>query len=59
MNIPEKIKNLPLDEYYMTPEGYVVFTEIYLLKRGYCCKNSCRHCPYGFNKRTGNFDLKK
>ncbi|MBC7412308.1 MAG: hypothetical protein H7331_07630 [Bacteroidia bacterium] len=59
MNIPEKLRNLPTNEYYMTPEGYVVFTEVYLLKRGYCCKNSCRHCPYGFNKRTGNFDLKK
>ena len=59
MNIPEKVRNLPTNEYYMTPEGYVVFTEVYLLKRGYCCKNSCRHCPYGFNKRTGNFDKKK
>jgi len=31
--------------------GYVVFTEAYHLKRGYCCKNDCRHCPYGFRKR--------
>jgi hypothetical protein len=21
-----------------------------LEKRGYCCKNGCRHCPYGFVK---------
>lgn len=27
--------------------GLYVFTEIYLKKRGYCCKNKCRHCPYG------------
>ncbi|WP_257209940.1 DUF5522 domain-containing protein, partial [Flavobacterium psychrophilum] len=20
---------------------------------GYCCKSGCRHCPYGFNKKTG------
>ena len=26
--------------------GYKVMTEKYHLKRGYCCKNSCRHCPY-------------
>jgi len=35
---------------YTSPEGYLVFTEQYLLKRGYCCKNGCRHCPYGFKK---------
>jgi uncharacterized protein (TIGR00290 family) len=28
----------------------MVFTEAYHLKRGYCCKNRCRHCPYGFGK---------
>lgn len=26
--------------------GYYVFTEVYLKKRGYCCSNGCRHCPY-------------
>lgn len=26
--------------------GLVVFTEEYHLKRGYCCKNKCKHCPY-------------
>jgi hypothetical protein len=37
------------EDYYLTPEGYKVFTEKYHLKRGYCCQNGCRHCPYGFN----------
>ena len=23
-----------------------VFTEKYHLKRGYCCNNNCKHCPY-------------
>ena len=32
------------DFYY--ENGYKVMTEKYHLKRGYCCKNSCRHCPY-------------
>lgn len=34
-------------EFYLTREGYLVFTEAYHLKRGYCCGNRCRHCPYG------------
>lgn len=34
------------DEYYLTPEGYIVFTEKYHLKRGYCCQSGCRHCPW-------------
>ncbi len=25
---------------------YLVFTEAYHLKRGYCCNSDCRHCPY-------------
>ena len=33
--------------YYHTPEGYTVFTRLFLLQRGYCCGNGCRHCPYG------------
>lgn len=24
---------------------YRVFTKHYLTKRGFCCKNGCRHCP--------------
>ena len=28
----------------------MVFTEAYHLKRGHCCENGCRHCPYGFEK---------
>ncbi|WP_020602184.1 DUF5522 domain-containing protein [Spirosoma spitsbergense] len=46
-NIPEVIT----EDYYLTPEGYMVFTAAYHLKRGYCCQNGCRHCPYGFKKK--------
>ena len=28
--------------------GLMVFTEKYLLKRGYCCGNGCLHCPYNY-----------
>ena len=34
------------EDYYFSPEGYIVFTEKYHLKRGYCCQNNCRHCPF-------------
>jgi hypothetical protein len=28
-------------------DGLMVLTRRYLLDRGYCCSNGCRHCPYG------------
>lgn len=38
-----------IDFYY---EGsYMVFTETYHLKRGFCCGNGCRHCPYKKNTK--------
>jgi hypothetical protein len=36
--------------YYKEGE-YRVFTEFYLLSRGYCCRSGCRHCAYGFKQR--------
>jgi len=43
------------EDYYLTEEGYIVFTEAYHRKRGYCCQSGCKHCPYGFDKKTGTF----
>ena len=34
---------------YYVENGLYVFTERYLLKRGYCCESGCRHGPYGFS----------
>lgn len=35
--------------FHFYKEGrYIVFTENFLILRGYCCKSGCRHCPYGF-----------
>jgi len=48
---------LEQEDFYLSTEGYKVFTAHYLSKRGYCCKNGCRHCPYGFDKKSGT--LKK
>lgn len=37
--------------YYKDPKtGYIVFTQLHLKNRGYCCKSGCRHCAYGFKK---------
>ena len=41
------------DEYYLNSEGFIVFTEKYHLKRGRCCKSGCKHCPYGYDKKSG------
>ncbi|MBM4150956.1 MAG: hypothetical protein FJ219_04835 [Ignavibacteria bacterium] len=38
-------------EFYRDPfTRNLVFTKTKHLRRGYCCKNRCRHCPYGFNQ---------
>ena len=47
--------NLLEEDYYLSPEGHIVFTESYHLKRGYCCKSGCKHCPYGYDKNTDTF----
>ena len=37
-----------IDFYWEEKNGikYRVFTEYYLLKRGFCCNNKCKNCPY-------------
>ncbi|HSU28498.1 MAG TPA: cysteine-rich CWC family protein [Chitinophagaceae bacterium] len=34
--------------HYYKEDGFLVFTELYHLLRGYCCKSGCRHCVYGY-----------
>jgi len=34
--------------HYIDPEtGYTVFTQLFMIDRGWCCGSGCRHCPYG------------
>jgi hypothetical protein len=47
------------DEFYHSEEGFIIFTSKYLTKRGYCCKNGCKHCPYGFDKSKGRIVPRK
>ena len=46
-------KKLAPEDFYKSTDGYIIFTEKYHLKRGYCCKSGCKHCPYGYDKKTG------
>lgn len=44
------------EEYYR--EGrMIIFTARFLLKRGSCCGNKCRHCPYEKSPKKGNTKL--
>ena len=33
-------------DWEISPEGLYIATRHFLLRRGYCCANRCRHCPY-------------
>ena len=45
---PSGEKLLEGRDFYFDPEaGFCVMTEEYLRRRGFCCGNGCRHCPYG------------
>lgn len=46
------------NSYIDSETGYHVLTSYYLKKRGYCCTNKCRHCPYGFHDDAWPFDDK-
>jgi hypothetical protein len=36
------------EDYYLNEKGLLTFTAKYLLDRGYCCGNGCKHCPYHY-----------
>lgn len=39
---------------YYIENGRWVFTAAFLLKRGYCCRSGCRHCPYSYDPADGD-----
>jgi len=53
MKEKQTIDNPEEPDYYWE-NGFLVFTEAYHLKRGHCCKNDCRHCPYKKSKSSKN-----
>lgn len=44
-------------DYYFDERGLMVLTGDYLLRRGSCCRNGCRHCPYGYGPEGRARDL--
>jgi hypothetical protein len=36
------------EDYYLNENELLVFTEKFLLDRGYCCGSGCLHCPYNY-----------
>lgn len=51
-NVPDAFNSreeIEGEDYYFDGP-YLVFTEAYHRRRGYCCHSGCRHCPYGFSK---------
>lgn len=47
------------EDYYFDEQGFLVFTEKYHLKRGYCCQMGCRHCPWKKQKELKKAKNKK
>ena len=36
------------EDFYYNESGLLVFTENYHVKKGFCCGNGCKHCPYNY-----------
>ena len=51
--MPKTPDPLPVEagDFYLDESGRMVFTRRYHLKRGFCCKNGCLHCPWGYRKK--------
>ena len=47
------------NEFYYNNQGRIVMTESFHMKRGKCCGNNCRHCPYEPLYEKGNTNLKE
>ena len=54
--MPEQAKLIEGEDYYMDGP-YLVFTEAYHRKRGYCCGSGCRHCPWKDEPGSENPDV--
>jgi hypothetical protein len=39
-------QELPEEDWEVTPDGLFIATRGFLVRRGYCCANRCRNCPY-------------
>lgn len=51
----EQVSLIENEDYYFE-NGLMVLTSRYLSRRGYCCEQGCRHCPYGFSENKPSTD---
>lgn len=51
-NVKSKSTKLIEGVDYYFENGLMVLSGHFLKKRGYCCHNGCRHCPYKNIKDT-------
>lgn len=51
------LNKLKEGEDYIIKNGNVVFTSYFHIKRGFCCGNGCKNCPY-INTIKGERKLK-
>ncbi|HXS00143.1 MAG TPA: DUF5522 domain-containing protein [Pyrinomonadaceae bacterium] len=42
------------NEDYYFENGLMVLTSQYLLRRGFCCDQGCRNCPYEATDKNGS-----
>jgi len=52
-SVNQELKPLEEGDYYLNEEGFMVFAAQFHLKRGYCCGNGCKHCPYPRGQESG------
>jgi hypothetical protein len=50
--LPENEQTIVEGEDFYMDGPYLVFTEAYHLKRGYCCNSGCRHCPWRLDEAS-------
>ena len=46
--MPENNPSEPEPDYIILPDGRLVFTATYLLRRGRCCGSGCLNCPFDY-----------
>ncbi|HEY0100392.1 MAG TPA: DUF5522 domain-containing protein [Pyrinomonadaceae bacterium] len=59
MNVEPDRRALVEGEDFYREGAVMVFTARYLARRGYCCENGCRHCPYDFRKEKHGDEVSK
>ena len=57
--VQETTKKSPELDFYKDDSGNIVMTESFHMKRGKCCGNNCRHCPYEPLYEKVNTNLKE